>query len=217
MKFKEHCHMTNKLLKLYFLILIYLTCVVVKAQEVKSIARLSFGSFSIDCYGKYLNFEYDKIINPDTTFYNPPKFVGFFYQESINETHNVPTHSEYIYTTDPMTGELKISAKINVNSISTNAFYGDIKSSSLVDLLLGRIFLSDSLGEYEIESTFTINLSSEQFYLSINRCNSYWKYLIKYEINQLKSGDKVFVDFLSFYDPIRCTNHILGTGYWRIK
>jgi hypothetical protein len=156
-------------------------------------------------------------LNPDTVFYDPPRYVGLFYEKSVNKSIKVHNHPEYIFSSDPITGQLRIYDKFYEDSVSIETYFGEIDNSVLIDIFRNEITLSDSLGVYLVDPYYTINLSSEDEYLSINRCNPIWEYLIIYEIGQLKTGDKVIIDFLNFRDHIRERNHSIGSGYWIIK
>ncbi len=199
----------------FFLISFFIaltSCIKAQSRLVDSTVYLVNGNFKVECIKRYLGY---KVI-VDTFFYNPPRFFNYLFKDRSSKKIKTYRHFEYVTYIDPETGEDWIGEKENVDSTIVNTFFGSIEPESLIKILLGTFSIVDTKQQFDINNNYSIYLSTQNEFLKINTCEPDYLDLIKFEIGELKKGDLVFIDGLSFKSTVhkRC---YLGKGYWIIE
>ena len=161
---------------------------------------LNKNSFKYDEFG-------EEIQTIDSTKYY--YFLSDVKKENIPFKHPVYT-GQYDEFGDIMMAQFELK-----DSIQVDIFLGEISKNELLNILNGHFIIMDVYEKYYLTQDYDIEFSKDGEYIQISRAEKLWFVKLSYQINQLKKGDIVLINSLSYINPFRL-NQELGKVYWKI-
>lgn len=182
---------------------------------IDSTVQLVLKDKKYDCIKRYIS--YNVYNGKDTTFYKPYQF--FNYQYSSAKYHKVKSqfHKEYLYEEDPITFEISIYGEKITDSMSVSIFLGKISTDILYKILIDHIYLQDNRNRFSITSNYKLELSGDKALTTIYKFDYLFETKLKYELDKLNSGSKVFISNLQFQSNMVESLSTLGKAYWIIE